>query len=178
MTTFLHQVKTKKLVVMFSLPFSSIRVQNCISAAHTVFACVTHSSLIDTTDMSKSVFWQEGVNQLLDIGKNFLYCELTTKQIILFLQSTEKNLSSCPENGFCYYTRCSPSNQELNVCVWLFTVQWTVKTVSLDFSTEYCRHIFHPAFHKEVNSHTWFSSGGCDARIAVFFLKHPNAIVV
>lgn len=56
MITFLHQVKTKKLVVMFSLPFPSIRVQNCISAAHAAFACVTRCSLIDTTDMSKSVF--------------------------------------------------------------------------------------------------------------------------
>lgn len=50
-----------------------------------------------------------------------------------------------------------------------------MKNGSLDFSTEYCQHIFHAAFHKEMNIHTWFSaSGGWYVRMTVFFLKRSK----
>ena len=56
MITFLHRVKTKKLVVVFSLQSPSIRIKDRVTATRVVFACVTHCSFIDPIDTSKSVF--------------------------------------------------------------------------------------------------------------------------
>lgn len=54
MITLLHQVKTKKLVVMFSLQSPSIRIKN--SHSYLCSFCIIHCSLVDPIDISKSVF--------------------------------------------------------------------------------------------------------------------------